>query len=594
MFLIHPGKIVTASRPVKGISGHDRRMANRKGFLVLALCAGTLGLAHYAPALPDSMIAPPSHQFSLPFAGDPGPNSWMFSQAYGNTPGGYRRRNADYRAGQGIHFGLDFSAPCGTPVRAVADGTVSEVDGPHGSPPHNLVLAHAGNLASLYGHLQKRPSLRVGTRVKRGDVIGLSGDSQLTCVSAPHLHLEIRDASHQRFFNPVLYLDADWNTLSLAGGFARGFQRDLDQPRRWQRLDEQPQARRGGRSLNDYAHPWPPAPGSPAQTWPSRIKASGAPSPAATDDIGPEPRRITDGACCANPTWSADSSRVLFVDRSGNPASTAIYGVDPRDPGAIKTAFSSVAFLSPSEGYALLPGESSILERVFDGRRLRLPTDFGNLSYSPSEARVAWSVSQTSGNFDRLSTTIFTANLSSAPGVFSASAPRRLLTTYGGGVVGWLDESKLLVTGKSSPTERDRALRVLDVPSGQSRVLARALNFRSLNISPGGRWIAYTVAFDSQARNGLFVIDTTSDQSRRVPWFGSYRWRDANRIVYVPLALRAASHSLMEFDVRTNQSRALIDLKARIENDQWQISPDGRRAAFVNAADHDLYALELK
>ncbi len=562
--------------------------------LVLTLCAGAVGLAHYAPALPDARIAPPSRQFGLPFAGDPGPNSWMFTQAYGNTTGGYRRRNSDYRAGQGIHFGLDFSAPCGTTVRAIGDGTVTEVDGPHGSPPHNLVILHAGNLASLYGHLQKRSGVRVGQRVKRGDPIGLSGDSQFTCISAPHLHLEVRDASHQRFFNPVLYIDADWSTLALAGSFGRGFQRDLNDPRRWQRLDDQPQARRGQRLLNEFARPWPPAPGSPAQNWPSRIEAF--PSvPPSYDDASLGQIRLTTGGCCANPSWSADSARVLFVDKAvDKPGNAAIYGVNPHEPGAIKTAFSSVAFISPSERYALLPGSRSILERVSDGRRVSLPTNDGNLSYSPSEARIAWSVSALNGNFDRLTTDIFTANLTSAPSRLTSSSPKRALRLYGGGVVGWLDENRLVITGKSDPTERDRSLRVLDVQSGQSRVLVKALNFRSLSLSPGGRWIAYTIAFDSAARNGAFVMDANTGQSRRASWFGSLRWRDANRIVYVPLGLRSPSHELMEFDARTGTSRTLAALNAKIENDQWQLSPDGRRALFVNAADHNIYARELK
>jgi Peptidase family M23 len=581
------------------IPGHDWRMSNRSRSLVtvLLLGAGAVGLAHYAPALPTSKIAPPSRQFSLPFAGNPSVNTWALSQAYGNTTGGYRRRNTDYRAGQGIHFGLDFSAPCGTSVRAIGDGTVSEVDGPHGSPPHNLVLTHAGNLASLYGHLNKRSSLRVGQRVKRGDVIGASGDSQFTCVSAPHLHLEVRDASHQRFLNPVLYINADWESLALSGGFGRGFQRDLNNPRRWQRLNDQPQAQRGGRLLNEYARPWPPTTGSPAQARPSRIQSLVAPtSAAAEEDISLEPRRVTTGACCANPSWSADSTRVLFVDKAvdkpGTP--TAIYGVDPRSPGKIDRVFSSVAYLSPSERYALLPGAISILERVSDGRRVNVPTDFGNVAFSASENKIAWSVSQTRGNFDRLTTSIYTATLTGTTSSLTVSPPKRAAQVYGGGVVGWADETHLVITGKSTPTERDRALRVLDLQSGQSRVLARALNFRNLNLSTGGRWLAYTVAFDSAARNGLFVMDTRSGQTRRVPWFGSYRWRDANRIVYVPLEVNARSHRVLQYDLRTNQSVELVNLNAKISNDQWQPSPDGGRLMFVSAADNNIYAMALK
>lgn len=223
----------------------------------------SLGLtsAHYATALPESAIARPARQFSLPFAGDPGPGSWLLGQSYGNTVGAYRQRRSTYGNVQGIHFGLDFSAPCGTPVRAIGDGVVAEVDGPHGSPPHNLVIDHAGNLSSLYGHLLQRASLRVGQRVTRGQVVAQSGDSQGTCISAPHLHLEIRDRAHQRLFNPIGYINTDWNTLALAGGFNRAYQIDLNNPRRWQTPQDQPQVRRGGAIINEYARPWPPAPG---------------------------------------------------------------------------------------------------------------------------------------------------------------------------------------------------------------------------------------------------------------------------------------------------------------------------------------------
>jgi murein DD-endopeptidase MepM/ murein hydrolase activator NlpD len=166
-----------------------------------------------------------------------------------------------YGAGQGIHFGIDISARCGTPVLAIGDGRVVEVDGSHGSPPHNLVIDHGNGLASLYGHLLERPKIAVGTRVKGGQAVARSGDSQFTCRSAPHLHLEIRDSAHQRFLNPVLYLDADWDTLALSGGFGRGFERDLSDPRRWQTLADQPSAIRGGRLLNDFPQAWPPAGG---------------------------------------------------------------------------------------------------------------------------------------------------------------------------------------------------------------------------------------------------------------------------------------------------------------------------------------------
>lgn len=227
---------------------------------VVAAVSLSTALAHYNDApLTDAQLPAPAPLFGLPFEGSPGPGSWLLSQPYGNTTSAYQNRRAFYGNGQGIHFGVDLAAPCGTPVSAIGDGTVVEVDGPHGSAPHNLVIDHGNGLHSLYGHLLERPTLEVGQRVKRGDVVALSGDSQFTCHSAPHLHLEIRDASHKRLFNPVLYIDADWEALALVGDDGVDFTYDLSQPRRWQRLGEQPDAALDGALLNDYPQVWPPA-----------------------------------------------------------------------------------------------------------------------------------------------------------------------------------------------------------------------------------------------------------------------------------------------------------------------------------------------
>jgi Peptidase family M23 len=565
---------------------------NTRGVLtgVIVLGLSLVAVAHEAPALSDASIAPPSRQFGLPFAGKPGVNSWLLGQLYGNTTGAYRRRNSDYRAGQGIHFGMDFSAPCGTPVVAIGDGVVAEVDGSHGSPPHNLVINHAGNLSSLYGHLRQRPTLRVGQSVKRGQVIGVSGDSQFTCVSAPHLHLEIRDTSHRRFFNPVGYIDADWDTLALLGSFGRGYQRDLSNPRRWQSLQDQPQARRGGAPLNNFAQPWPPAPESRAPSYPSRIRAAAkvaAPSP---DPEASALKRLTNNNCCVNPLWSADSSRVYFLDKPGSQPA-AIYGVSAIRPSGTRQEFSSVALWSPSQRFAVLPGQNTILERLSDGSRVTLPTRGGNLLFSPSEARVAWSVSSSGGRFDTTTTRVYVAGLNNGSRL-SVSTPKLVATLYGGGISGWLNESTVLLTGKSNPSQRDRALRSVNVNTGAGRVYSSALSFRGVSVARGGRWVAYYVAFDSVARNGLFVLDTQTGSSRKLDWLGSYRWRTAGRLAYIPLETGTA-HRLLEWNATNGQKRELGRLEGRVAGDDWQVAPNGARVVYVSATDRNLYALEL-
>ncbi len=223
-------------------------------FLLLAPASGAAS-APQAPAQSQTQDRP----FRLPFLDPPGPDTWLMVQAYGNTTGAYRQRASTYVAGQGLHFGVDLSARCGAPIVAIGDGVVAKVDAlEHGAAPHNLIIDHANGYASFYGHLLERPDLQVGQAVQQGQVVAKVGDPDLTCTSRPHLHLEIRNAGlYNHAYNPIPLIAADWDALALAGSSSPGFERDLDNPRQWQRLDDQPEVIFGGRRLNEYSNPWP-------------------------------------------------------------------------------------------------------------------------------------------------------------------------------------------------------------------------------------------------------------------------------------------------------------------------------------------------
>ncbi|HET7768568.1 MAG TPA: peptidoglycan DD-metalloendopeptidase family protein [Chloroflexota bacterium] len=198
--------------------------------------------------------------YRLPFESAPGVASWYVSQWYGVTVGGYRWRVSVYGEGQGIHFGVDFAAPLRTPVLAVAAGRVIAVDGDYGSPPHNVVLKLNDGNEAVYGHLAERSQhVKVGDVVAPGQVVGLSGDSVAPYdgLRNPHLHLEIRKQGRVVATNPTTYFDANWDDMSLGVWNGALFERDLDNPRRHQFLDEQPDIRFGGPILTNFARPWP-------------------------------------------------------------------------------------------------------------------------------------------------------------------------------------------------------------------------------------------------------------------------------------------------------------------------------------------------
>ena len=88
------------------------------------------------------------------------------------------------------HHGIDYAAPSGTPVSAVADGTVTYA-GWKGGNGKLVVLRHGGGYESTYGHLSRfAKGARGGRRVAQGDVIGYVGSTGLS--SGPHLDFRVK------------------------------------------------------------------------------------------------------------------------------------------------------------------------------------------------------------------------------------------------------------------------------------------------------------------------------------------------------------------------------------------------------------------
>ena len=97
------------------------------------------------------------------------------------------------------HKGIDYAAPTGTPIRAIADSVVSFV-GNQGGYGNLIVLNHQGSYSSAYGHLARfGKGIRRGTRVNQGQVIGHVGATGLA--TGPHLHYEFRVNGVQK--NPL-------------------------------------------------------------------------------------------------------------------------------------------------------------------------------------------------------------------------------------------------------------------------------------------------------------------------------------------------------------------------------------------------------
>ena len=125
----------------------------------------------------------PNAQISQPF----GPSTFWFEPPYGGYPH--------------FHTGIDLVAPFGSPVYAADDGIVALVGSSSSGYGNYVVIAHAGGLDTLYGHLSTA-LVKAGQLVTQGQPIGLEGSSGNS--TGPHLHFELRIA--QQPVNPAPYL----------------------------------------------------------------------------------------------------------------------------------------------------------------------------------------------------------------------------------------------------------------------------------------------------------------------------------------------------------------------------------------------------
>ena len=135
---------------------------------------------------------------------------------------GYGKRIDPFYRTPAFHSGMDYSIPEGTKVYATADGKI-QYAGNKRSEGRMVVINHGYGFITKYSHLSKILVKR-GKKVKRGDIIALSGNTGKSM--SPHLHYEV--ILNDETLNPVNFyfadLDADkYNTMirrSSRGGLS--------------------------------------------------------------------------------------------------------------------------------------------------------------------------------------------------------------------------------------------------------------------------------------------------------------------------------------------------------------------------------------
>jgi murein DD-endopeptidase MepM/ murein hydrolase activator NlpD len=111
---------------------------------------------------------------------------------------GYGWRSDPFTKARKMHWGMDFTAPRGTPIYASGDGVVTRADNRASGFGKHIRIDHGYGYVTIYAHLS-RYNVKRRQKVKRGDLIGFVGSTGRS--EAPHLHYEVRKDGQR--INPI-------------------------------------------------------------------------------------------------------------------------------------------------------------------------------------------------------------------------------------------------------------------------------------------------------------------------------------------------------------------------------------------------------
>ncbi len=150
------------------------------------------GIYHKTSAGPGDYYTPQGHSLRKGFLRSP----LQFTRI---TSGYSKSRKHPILGGYRPHYGIDYAAPTGTPVLAIADGTVAAC-GWKGGYGKQVTLKHVKGYQSMYGHLSRfAPGIRIGKSVYQKQQIGYVGSTGLS--TGPHL--DFRLLKNGVFRNPL-------------------------------------------------------------------------------------------------------------------------------------------------------------------------------------------------------------------------------------------------------------------------------------------------------------------------------------------------------------------------------------------------------
>ena len=298
---------------------------------------------------------------------------------------------------------------------------------------------------------------------------------------------------------------------------------------------------------------------------------------------------MTSGNCCTQPYWNKESTEVRFLDQPSPDKPLGIWGVDlAQSETGPHLVTERLGIYSPDGSLIAYPDRNrgvAIIERLADGEQWEIDTQESRVTFTPDSQGLLWVESDQDAPSDSREETIWLAEVdgSNARAVFSA---RRT------GIIAWLSDDELLMSRSLDRTSTTQ-LFTLSLKDGVQTELMEVPRMRGVTLGPDRRYLVYYVSFEAEAeQNGVWLIDlqNPTQTPQKLPFFGAYRWRDPQRLIYIPLDPDATSHDFYEYNILTKETRPLFPAGTNltVANNDWQVSPDGRKIALVAAKGTEL------
>ncbi|WP_236633577.1 M23 family metallopeptidase [Campylobacter armoricus] len=102
-----------------------------------------------------------------------------------------------------FHPGIDLRAALKTPIYAPANGVVEYAAYSNNGYGYSVILIHNFGFKTVYAHMSRQDVVKAGQFVKKGDLLGYTGNTGLS--TGPHLHYEVRFIN--KLLDPKIFID---------------------------------------------------------------------------------------------------------------------------------------------------------------------------------------------------------------------------------------------------------------------------------------------------------------------------------------------------------------------------------------------------